>query len=454
MTEEKVTTIINTNYGYEIINEKAKQELIDIKKKVLSELGIETLYEFLSYDINEFSDMRKTIQARRFFQTYKDTFSLDVFDMEAFHKIQAACLFIVTVSGNRRGYKDYMYTGFVQNIFKDMGYYSKENIENSSIRQKLMATENVLRSFNEISVGIYSIQVYTRHSMAIDKIMKFPIEHASKLFLDIIDDFQKNKNPATKIKKLISMIEIKRENAEKTIAEYIDHAINDLSQSNMLSEDKDNDETIDNNKYTKQNARDYLSRYIEDIERIMDLSTEVIDKLHILEENPDNYYIEILYMTLIRELTQAYERLLYYEDTSFVRSLNNIFVANARRVIEQRAKREIDSVRNECINIIEKNISEFSVFELDGVIAGLSGEKYKFDHFYKVDPKESQATLEQLDDFLTTTFETITTLKNEMRDRIKIIINLEIMTENEKTILKDLIYDFDTIIKFIMEDEQ
>ncbi len=454
MTEEKAANIINEAYGYEIINDRAKKELTDMKEMVLSKLGIETLYGFLSYDINEFSDIRKTIHARRFFQTYKKAFSLEAFDMEAFHKIQAACIFIAAVSGNMRGYKDYMYTGFVQNIFRDMGYYSERDDENSSTRQKLIAIENIFKSFNKLSVGIYSLQIYTRYSMAIDKIIKLPMGYASKLFLDIIDDFQKNKIPVKKIKKLASISAIKPENVEAAIDEYIDYAINDLSQNEINPEDIGYDGGGDTCDAIKQNARDYFSRYLDDAEKIAQLSEDVIDKLHILEKNPGNPDIAILYISLLRELTGAFEGLSYYEETSFARSLNNIFVGKAKELLEARAKREIDAVKNECISIIEENISGLTVFELDGIIAGLSGDKYKFDEFYDIDPEESQAALEELDDFLGSTLETIIVLRGEMRDRLRDIVDLETMTENEKSILGDLIYDFDSIIKFLTEDDQ
>jgi hypothetical protein len=454
MTGKEAVKIINEAYGYEIIDGQTADGLLQMQDSVISEFGIDTLYEFLSYDINEFSDMRKTVHVRRFFQFFKKPMLLSNFDMEAFHKIQAACALITSSSGNMRGYGAYDYSGFVKVIFDNMGYSGKNEGTGSSIRQKMTAIEKYFTDIGKISLGAYSMDIFIGYNLALKRLSKASSASVINLFMDILEDVQDGKKPIKKVKKLIAIGAVKPEKAAKAIDDYIEYAVSGFGGYVQDSENSGHETDINSWRNVKNDARDYFARYLDDSARVSELSEYLEGKMVTFENNWDNPDVVFLFLALVRELTKLHERLSFYEDGVFIRSLNNIFINKAKELMNLGTLKEIKEVRNRCIEVIEDNITGFTVFELDRVMAGLSGEKPIFDEMYGIDPDESEAAIDEIDDFLKTSLEVLGSIRDDLREDVRGMFKIDEMSEAEQNAVTGMVYNFEYLLKFLAEEEQ
>ncbi|MBN2558074.1 MAG: hypothetical protein JXB33_04890 [Clostridia bacterium] len=455
MTENNTVDIINKVYGYEIIN---AQETLALKKSmgvILSELGIEPIYEFLSYDITEYSEARKTIHARRFYQLFKPVFSFTQFNMETFHKIQAGCLFISAISGIMRGYDEFEYSGFVREVLNELGRIDSGRYNSRTVKEKLLALQNLFDKFGHVSIGIYSLQIFTKFGMAMQKLNKTPEGYPRKLLDDIMEDINNQMHPIEKIRKLLSLEVATEAVINDVIDEYLDYAVSDISAYNISTEKKKSSKAKKGFAVEiSAEVRDFFNGYKREARDIRQMTGSFREKLFIFDENPGNKSISVLYTALLDRLVRAYDNLRYYEEVSFVKQLNMIFINRIKELLSNQRKQEMNVIRSECIRIIENNITGMMVYELDGVLAALSVDKDEFDDVYGIDPEESETAMIELDDYLDANLDMAGKIQDDMRANLKRILNPELMGKAEKEMLQSVIYDFNHVLEFLSEDEE
>ncbi|MFO7610942.1 MAG: hypothetical protein R6W99_00435 [Clostridia bacterium] len=455
MIENNTVDIINKVYGYEIIS---APEILALKKSmdiILAELGIEPIYEFLSYDITEYSEARKTIHARRFYQLFKPVFSFTQFNMETFHKIQAGCLFISATSGIMRGYDEFEYSGFVREVLNELGRIDGGRYHNRTAKEKLMALQNLFDKFGHVSIGIYSLQIFTKFGMAMQKLNKVPEGYPRRLLDDIMEDINNQKNPIDKIRKLLSLEVASEAGINEAIDEYIDYALSDISAYSISAEKKKSSKSKKGlAAEISAEVRDFFNGYKKEARDIRHMSGSFRGKLLLFDENPGNKAISVLYTALLDRLVRAYDNLRYYEEVSFVKQLNMIFITRIKEILLEQRKQEMNVIRNECIRIIEDNIAGMMVYELDGVLAALSVDKDEFDDAYGIDSDESEAAIIELDDYLDANLDMAGKIQDDMRANLKRILNPGLMGKTEKEMLQSVIYDFNHVLEFLSEDEE
>lgn len=445
--------IINKAYGYPIINDSEEIALKTESAVIISELGIGAIFEFLSYDVSEYSEVRKTIHARRFYQIFKEIFKFTEFNMESFHKMQAGCIFIVSLSGITRGMDDYEYSGFVLEALSKIGKISSNNT-NASLNDKLFYVKSAFEKFSRISLGIYSLQIFTKYGMIMQKINRVHEGSAGRLFIEIVEDISKGQKASEKIDKLLSMEIISPENLDDMINEYIDYAVSDITVQGMVPGSKKAEKA--NKKLTAEisdEIHDAFSGLKLDVADIYNMNISIHEKKEIFEKEHGKPGIDILFVSLLERYASLYERLWYYEGNSFIKRLNMIFINKVRDMFAEQRKQELTFIKNECIDIIEDGLQGFSVFELEGVLNALDKGKNQFDLINGFNPKDSKNVINELDDFLDSNIITAKGIQHDMRITLGSILGPEGIPKNELKILKDVVYDFDAIMELFTEDQ-
>jgi len=313
MTVSKTINIINKAYGYKIIKETEEAALKSEREVILSELGIGTIFEFLSYDVAEYSEVRKTIHARRFYQLFKEIFKFTEFNMESFHKMQAGCIFVVALSGITRGINDYEYSGFVMEALSKIGKISPDNSQ-ASLNDKLFYIKSAFEKFSRISLGIYSLQIFTKYGMVMQKINRVHEGFAGRLFIEIVEDINKGKKSSNKIDKLLSMEIISPDNLLSMINEYIDYAVTDITVQGLSPGSKKAEKA--NKKLVSEisdEIHDAFSGFKMDVADLYNLNQSMIEKKNIFDKEHGKPGIDLLFVTLLERYASLYERLWYYE---------------------------------------------------------------------------------------------------------------------------------------------
>ncbi len=454
MTASRTINLINEAYGYPIIGNAEETALHTDREIIMSELGIGNIFEFLSYDVSEFSEARKTIHARRFYQLFKDVFSFTGFDMEAFHKIQAGCIFIVALSGITRGISDYEYSGFVKDALVKIGKVDSKSSRQSTLNEKLFYILSTFEKFSRISLGIYSLQIFTKYGMAIQNINKVHEGTAGRLLVEIIGEMNTGKSASEKISKLLALDIISPENLESMIDEYINYAVADITVQNASPGSRKAER--ENKRMTEEisnEVHDAFSGLKMDVADLYSLNKGLMEKKTIYDREYEEKGISVLFAALLERYVSLYERLWYYEGNSFIKRLNMIFISRVREMFASQRKQELNIIKNECIRIIEEGIPEFNVYELEGVLNGLETGKKEFDIRHGINPDDSEAVFNELDAYLDANLKTAINIQREMKDNLSRILGPDGLPEGEKNILQDIVYDFDAILDLLTEDE-
>jgi len=454
MTAKRTINLINKSYGYTIIGDTEESALLENRDVIVSELGIGTIAEFLSYDVTEFSEVRKTIHARRFYQLFKDIFSFKRFDMEAYHKIQAGCIFMIVLSGITRGINDYEYTGFVKDALSKIGKINISSGNSVSLNEKLFYIQNAFEKFSRISLGIYSLQIFTKYGIAIQQVNSVHEGAASRLLVEIIESMNEGKTASKKINKLLSMEIISPEKLEDMIDEYIDYAVADITVHSINPGSKKAEKA--NRKLAEEisdEVHDAFSGFKKDVADLYNLNGSILDKKVIYEREYSQPGISVLFAALLERYSSLYERLWYYEGNSFIKRLNMIFIQRVKEMFAEQRKQEFTVVKNECIRIIEDGLPGISVYELEGVLNNLDEGKEMFDIRHGMEPLESKKVVDQLDAYLSDNLKTADSIQLEMKNNLSRILGPEGMPEGEMKILREIVYDFDAVVDLLTEDD-
>lgn len=455
MTAVRAINIINSAYGYSIISDAEESVLQEDKGKIISELGIGNIFEFLSYDVSEFSEARKTIHARRFYQIFKDVFSFTGFNMEAFHKIQAGCIFIVALSGITRGISDYEYSGFVKEALMQVLKIDTGNTRQSTLNEKLYYISSTFDKFSRISLGIYSLQIFTKYGLSIQEIYKTHEGAAGRLLVKIIDEMNAGKPAIEKINKLLGLEIVSPEKLENMIDEYIEYAVADITVQNASpgsrKAERENKKMIDE---IYREAHDAFAGFKMDAADLYSQNKDIIEKKPIYENEYMNKGISILFASLLERYVSRYERLWYYDGNSFIKQLNMIFISRVKEMFATQRKQELNVIKNECIRIIEEGLPGFVVYELEGVLNGFETGKSEFDIRHGINPDDSKAVFNELDAYLDANLKTAKSIQREMRNNLSGIIGPSGLPEGETEMLKEIVYDFEAILDLLTEDEQ
>ena len=454
MTAGSITNKINEAYGYAIINGLEETALLGDKEVIMSELGIGTILEFLSYDVSEFSDARKTIHARRFYQLFKDIFAFSHFDMEAFHKIQAGCIFVVAMSGITRGLGDYDYSGFVREALASIGTISAAGVDKATLNKKLFSLQSVFGKFSSISLGIYSLQIFTKFGMAMQNFNKAHEGYASRLMLEIIKDMNDRKPASEKIDKLLDLNTTSPDKLEVMIDDYISYAVADITVQTASPGSKRAERAT--KKLTEDisdEVHDAFSGMKMDIADLYNMNRSIAEKKAIYDKHYDNKDIIILFASLLERYVSLYERLWYYEGNLFIKRLNMIFISRVEEMFLSQRKQEINAIKNECIRIIESRLKVVNVYELEGILNSIELGKSEFDSSRGIDPSDSDNVLAELHRYMDANLRTAHSIQREMKNNLGRILGPEGIPEGEKKILRDVVYDFDAVMDFLMEDD-
>lgn len=455
MTAKRTIDIINSAYGYKIIGDNEEDTLIENREVIVSELGIGAISEFLSYDVTEFSEVRKTIHARRFYQLFKETFSFTSFNMEAFHKIQAGCIFMMVVSGITRGINDYEYTGFVKDALLKIGKISISGENRATLNEKLFYIQNAFDKFSRISLGIYSLQIFTKYGMAIQRVNRVHEGASSRLLVEITKSMNEGKKASKKINKLLSMEIISPEKLEDMIEEYISYAVADIAvQGTMPGSKKAEKATQKMTEEIYDEVHDAFSGLKKDVAELYNLNNIILDKKAIYEREYEQPGISVLFAALLERYSSLYERLWYYEGNTFIKRLNMIFILRVKEMFAEQRKQEFTVVKNECIRIIEYGLPGIRVFELEGMLNSLDEGKEIFDINHEVESTESKKVIDQIDAYLSANLKTADSIQLEMKKNLSRILGPEGMPEGEMKILREIVYDFDAVIDLLTEDDQ
>lgn len=454
MTAERTISIINSAYGYSIIGDAEESALLASREVIVSELGIGAIFEFLSYDVTEFSEVRKTIHARRFYQLFKDIFSFTGFNMEVFHKIQAGCIFMVVLSGITRGINDYEYSGFVKDALSKIGKININSSNRVTLNEKLFYIQSTFEKFNRISLGIYSLQIFTKYGMVIQRVNRVHEGVTSRLLVEIIEAMNEGKTASEKINKLLSMEIISPEKLEDMIDEYINYAVADITVQSMSPGSKKAEKA--NKKLFEEisdEVQDAFSGLKKDVADLYNLNGSILDKKVIYDREHDQPGISVLFAALLERYSSLYERLWYYEGNSFIKRLNMIFIDRVKIMFAEQRKQEFTVVKNECVRIIEDGLPGINVYELEGVLNNLDIGKEMFDIRHDIEPAESEKVVEIIDAYLTANLKTAENIQLEMKNNLSRILGPEALPESEMNILKEIVYDFDAVMDLLTEDE-
>ncbi len=453
MTEHRIFEIINEIYGYEIINEEALEKLKGSRDAIVSEFGIESIYEFLSYDITEFSEARKSIHVRRFYQGFKEIFNLGAFTIEAFHKIQAGCLYSALTSGVMRGYGSYDYSGFVSEVLQTVrsGDHGNTGITPVELLEEISGQ---FRLFSRISIGIYSLQIFTKYGLCMDKLKFVPLENSRKLFLDVLKKLEDGREAISDIQKILKLRIPTDDKINEVIDEYIEYAVRSVMEDGIpISRSKASKELTDSVDEIKTQARKAFTSLFIDIEGLRRFRNSIDEKFNIYKRNKDSSDISILYISMLEKLISDYNKLSYYEDINLIKRLNAMFVSKVSDVFYAQMVEEQGAIREQCIRIIESNINSYKVHELDGVLSALSLHKDDFAVQFSVDSEELDRTLDELKSYLRQQLELVYDIRRNLKDSLEDILRADLLEEESSGILVNVISNFSDIKEFLLEDE-
>lgn len=453
MTEHRIFEIINEVYGYEIISEKTLNKLKSSSDVIVSEFGIESIYEFLSYDITEFTESRKSIHVRRFYQSFKDIFDINGFTIEAFHKIQAGCLYSALTSGITRGYGSYDYTGFVSEVLQRVR--SKGNSDSGMTPADMLEEiTGQFKLFSRISLGIYSLQIFTKYGMCLEKLKLGKLESSSKLFIDVLKKIEEGNDASDDIKKILDLRIPTENKINEAVDEYIDYAVNGVMEEGIpLNRSKATKELMNSVEEVRIHAKKAFTALLMDVESIRRYKKNLKEKLNVFIRSNDNNDISILYVSMLEKLILDFGKLSYYEDIYFIKRLNAMFVNKVEDVFDAQMAEESSIIREQCIRIIEQNLDGYSVFELDGVLNALSMHKEDFAFRYSYDKEEIEEVLGELKKYLRLQLEMVYDIRRNMKENLSEILSADILQEESSDILVNAISNFTDIRSFLLEEE-
>jgi len=453
MTEQKIYEIINEVYGYEIINETALENLRSSRDVIVSELGIESIYEFLSYEITEFSEARKSIHVRRFYQVFKDIFALDSFTIESFHKIQAGCLYSALTSGIIRGYGSYDYSGFVNEVLQQVraGGNGGASMAPADI---LAEISRQFSQFSRISLGIYGLQIFTKYGICLEKLRLRSLGSARKIFMDLLRKAGDGKDPLPELKKILNIGLPDESKVNDAIDEYIDYATKGVMEDGIpLSRSKSIRKLVESIKEVKSEAKKAFSGLLIDLESLRRYVDSLKEKLPVYEMNRENSDFALLYFSMVEKLILDFDRLNYYEDIYFIKRLNSMFMNRVRGVFDAQMVEELSAIRRKCIKIIEGNLEGYSVYELDGTLNAFSMDNEDFSERFNADEDEVEDTRDELMKYLRKQLEIAYEIRRNLKDNLSGILNPDIMQEDSSGVLEAAITNFTDIREFLLEDE-
>ncbi|MDX1359639.1 MAG: hypothetical protein R3232_12470, partial [Clostridia bacterium] len=371
------------------------------------------------------------------------------------HKIQAGCIYLIASSGVTRGFREYEFSGFVLEALSGLGKLKSSEPSEMSCADKLIYMENLFESFSDVSIGIYSLQVFTKLGMLMRNVNMAQEGMATALFMEIAKKTSNGGIPLAEIDKLLSLEIVSLEKLDELINEYIEYAVVDMHVESIMPGGK---------KARRENRR-LVDEITDEIHEAFSVMKRDVTDLHILREtaagNKDTYLesdgdeaVTKLYIALLERYVSAYEDMWFYEGKAFTRGLSLIFVTRIKEIFRTQRRQEAKYIRDECISIIEKNLLNFRVYELEGVLNGLEFEKDDFDAQYAIDPAASKRTIDEIRDYLGANLETALRIKNEMKKNLLRIMDPVNMNDSERGLLSDTVYYFDSIIKFLSEDDR
>ncbi|MBN1624177.1 MAG: hypothetical protein JXN10_06050 [Clostridia bacterium] len=453
MTEQRIFEIINEVYGYEIISNPVLEKLRESRDIIVSEFGIESIYEFLSYDITEFSEARKSIHVRRFYQGFKKIFNLETFTFESFHKIQAGCLYSALTSGIMRGYGSYDYTGFVSEILQ-MVRSGESGSAGMTPLDMLSEISGQFELFSRISLGIYSLQIFTKYGICMDKLRFTPLMNSRKLFLTVLKKLEEGKDAVAEIQKILKLRIPTDEKINEVLDEYIDYAVNGVMEEGIpISRSRSSRELSDSVDELKTQARKSFTSLFIDIEGLRRYQNSIEERLGIYKRNKDSSDISILYISMLEKFVSDCAKLSYYEDIYFIKRLNAMFVSKVKEVFEAQMEEEKSEIREQCIRIIESNIDGYSVHELDGVLSALSLHRDDFSVQFSVESDDIERTLDELKIYLRQQLEIVYDIRRNLKENLLEILRADILEDGSSGILVNVISNFTDIKEFLLEEE-
>ncbi|HPQ47097.1 MAG TPA: hypothetical protein PLP30_07005 [Clostridia bacterium] len=453
MTEYSIFEIINEVYGYEIIGADALEKLRASRDVLLSEFGIESIYEFLSYDITEFSDARKSIHVRRFFQGFKEIFDLKAFNFEAFHKIQAGCLYTALTSGIMRGYGSYDYSGFVNEVLQTVRTGGEGRAGMTPV-EMLGEITGQFELFSRISLGIYSLQIFTKYGIGMDKLNLGPLVQSHKLFIKVLKSIESGADATGDIKRILKLRIPSDEKINEMVEEYVEYAVSGVMEEGIpISRSKAVRELTDSLDEVRTLAAKAFAPLYIDLDGLRKFQDSIRDKLDIYTRSMESSDISILFITLLEKLISDFGNLGYYEDVFFIRHLNSLFIGKVREVFNAQMEEEGNEIREQCIKIIENAIEGYKIHDLDSVLNALSLHSEDFSRQYSLADEEIEGILSELKTYLRQQLETVYDIRRNLKENLSDILRPEILEDEASKILNNAIFNFADIRNFLLEEE-
>lgn len=454
MNETRIAEIINEVYGYEIIDEIAETELKSSRDVILSELGIESIYEFLSYDITEFQKARKSIHVRRYYQMFHKIFRFESFTIESFHMIQAGCLYSALTSGIMRGYGAYEYTGFVSEVLAKVRNGSRTGGASLSLSGMIDEISRQFELFSRVSLGIYSLQIFTKYGICFEKLKLAKLEQSKKLFAEVLRKIEEGKEALPEIKKLLRLKLPDEKKIDEVIDEYIEYAVKGVMEVGIpLSRSRTTRKLTESVADAEiEGEKAFAGLYI-DIENARYYQKNLKDRLYIYERNEGADDVSILYISMLDKLIHDFQKLRYYEDIFFIKRLNSLFIEHVKDVFDAQMNEELNNIRERCVRIIEENIDGFTVYELDGALNAISMYKNEFDEQFSLDPDDSSNAENELRKYLRQQLEVTYEIRKNLRENLSGILNPDILQNEQSDILDNAIRNFTDIKGFLLEEE-
>ncbi|MDX1359747.1 MAG: hypothetical protein R3232_13010, partial [Clostridia bacterium] len=348
---------------------------------------------------------------------------------------------------------EYEYSGFVREALEAIGKISPGDESTPTLNEKLFYIQSAFEKLSHISLGIYSLQIFTKYGMAIQKINSVHEGLAGRLFYDIAEELKNSGDPSQKIDMLLSLGVTPPEELDKILGDYINYSIADITVQN-LSHGKKKIEKA-NKKLAAEitaDVQDSLSGLRMDVTELYNLNKSLREKKFIYDKDPGNSDVYLLYLTLLDRYAALYERLWYYEGNTYIRRLNMIFIDRVREMFAAQRKHEIINIRNECIRIIEEGMEGLTVFELEGFMNGLQFGGDEFDLRNGLEPGTSKRILSEINLYLDTNIKTIREIRADMKNNIGRILGADGIPEGERKILQETVYGFDAILELLAED--
>jgi hypothetical protein len=454
MTETRIAEIINEVYGYAIIDDFAESELKSNRNVILSELGIESIYEFLSYDITEFQEARKSIHVRRFYQMFRKIFRFESFTIESFHMIQAGCLYSALTSGIMRGYGAYEYTGFVSEVLAKVRNVSGTGKASLSLAGMIDEISRQFELFSRVSLGIYSLQIFTKYGICFEKLKLAQLEQSKKLFAEVLRKIEQGQEALPEIRKLLKLKLPDDKKIDEVTDEYIEYAVKGVMEEGIpISRSRLNKKLTESvSDARKEGKKAFAGLYI-DVESARYYQRNLQERLNIYERNEGADDVSILYVSMLDKLIHDFQKLRYYEDIFYIKRLNSLFIEHVKDVFDAQMNEEISNIREQCVRIIEENIDGFNVYELDGALNAISMHKEEFDEQFSIEADESSNAENELRKYLRQQLEMTYEIRKNLRENLSGILNPDILQNEQSGILDNAIRNFTDIKGFLLEEE-